>query len=606
MSKNYQSNRHIKNANSTDSFSRSRDMSSRKKIQGKRLENLKDWVTLYRNNPQILATHYLGVNLYPYQEFFLYLISHSTKFLGLASRASAKSFLIGLWSIIECILRPHSRISLSSSTKAQAGLIISQHIQKLYDGHPNIRREISKITTNENSYFVNFHNGSKIFVAISSATARGRRANVVVLEERRLIPTEIISSVLIPFLEIRTPPFKFLSKYKDFPIEEPKTIIISSVFYKSMDWYKEAMNLMKILVTEKSKDIKVIFLDYLITLEHNIKSKKLMELEEKTLDSISWSQEYLNIPFGGSARAYYKTEFFKRSLKRAWLPRRIEDGVGKNKYDIPRQPGEIRIMGCDLAFREGSSNDASVLTLLRCLETKKGYKTEVVYIESFSGRNSILQALRIKQLFFEFAGEKNDIVVLDIANAGISVLEMLGQVTRDDDRDCEYLAMTIMEHPEISEKVYTELSEKCLTRDAFPYIFPISASAALNSTIATVFRDRLKRNMIKFLVDENVMEDHLIRRKNKDIISHNDHTMKAYLLSPSIQTNLLINECVSLDMSYTGGGKHIKLSEPNGFRKDRFSSLSYANYYISLLDNQLLKEGGNDDLDTLLGAFYVT
>jgi hypothetical protein len=48
-------------------------------------------------------------------------------------------------------------------------------------------------------------------------------------------------------------------------------------------------------------------------------------------------------------------------------------------------------------------------------------------------------------------------------------------------------------------------------------------------------------------------------------------------------------------MSVSGG--NIKLVEPVGGRKDRYTSLSYGNYYVSLLDLELLKETENDSDD---------
>jgi chemotaxis receptor (MCP) glutamine deamidase CheD len=109
---------------------------------------------------------------------------------------------------------------------------------------------------------------------------------------------------------------------------------------------------------------------------------------------------------------------------------------------------------------------------------------------------------------------------------------------------------------------------------------------------------------LSFLVDDNAMEEHLIRIGNKDIVNQEDVVLRAYLLAPAIQTNFLINECVSLEMSMTGGGQHIKLSEPSGSRKDRYSSASYGNYYISLLDQDLLRVGETGDtLDVWSGAF---
>jgi hypothetical protein len=49
----------------------------------------------------------------------------------------------------------------------------------------------------------------------------------------------------------------------------------------------------------------------------------------------------------------------------------------------------------------------------------------------------------------------------------------------------------------------------------------------------------------------------------------------------------------------------IKLEEPEGARKDRYTSCSYLNYYVSLLDTELLKEEDTgDDMAEFMGVTF--
>lgn len=149
-------------------------MLTEKEMTRQKKDRLKSWVTFYRNNPSYFVEHYMGVNLFPYQRFWINLISKSTEFLGIASRASAKSWLIAVYSIARCILYPGTTVALLSSTKAQAGLIISEKCVALRDEHPNIARETAGIVTNQNKWEMTFLNGSKIRVIISGEGGRGR------------------------------------------------------------------------------------------------------------------------------------------------------------------------------------------------------------------------------------------------------------------------------------------------------------------------------------------------------------------------------------------------------------------------------------------------
>jgi hypothetical protein len=572
-----------------------------KEMSQAKKDRLKSWVTFYRLNMSYFVEHYLGVHLYTYQRVWLALMPYCTEFLGYASRASAKSWLIAVYSIARAILYPGTIIALCSSTKAQAGLIISEKCVQLRDEHPMIAAEISNITTNQNKWEADFWNGSKINVVISGETGRGHRSNVTVLEERRLIPDVIIDSIIRPFLVSRQPPYSRKPEYADLR-EEAQEIIISSVYFRSHPWFIEAKKFIKELANG-NKDIIFLCLDYLISLKHGIKSKKQMQKEKGSIDPVSFLMEYANTPYGSSSTAFFKLGLFNRSVKRGWRPIRDETFISgkKNPYDVPKLSDEIRIVAVDVAMRAGSVNDNTIIACARLLPTKKGWATEISYLESHNGQNTTLQALRIKQIFEEFGG---DVLVLDVAQAGISVYDALSSTTKDEVRGVEYEAYTVMEQ-DVEDSVYEELIARTLGQDARACIFPISASAQLNSAIAIKFKDRLKRRLLSFLVDDNTEENFLIKSGNKDILDQDDTGIRAYLLQANIQTSLLINECISLDMVPLAG--LIKLVEQPGQRKDRYSCVSYLNHYVGLMDIQLLKDKQNsnveEDLSNVMG-FY--
>jgi len=297
--------------------------------------------------------------------------------------------------------------------------------------------------------------------------------------------------------------------------------------------------------------------------------------------------EYGNIPFGSSSSSYYKLGLFKRNIKRSWRPITEEMFVtnGKNPYDIPKLPDEQRIVSVDVAMRAGSRNDNTIISCARLLPTPKGWLTDIVYMESHNGKHTTLQALRIKRIFEEFEG---DALVLDIANAGIGIFDALCETTKDEVRDSEYKAYTVMPSEYVDDKLYDELTARTLGRDANKCIFPIFASASLNSAIAIKFKERMRKHLVNFLVDDNTEEDFLIKTGNKDILDQDDTGIRSHLLQAHLQTTLLVNECISLEMSIQSN--NLKLEEPEGARKDRFTAVSYLNFYVSLMDIDLLKE----------------
>jgi hypothetical protein len=570
-----------------------------------KVNRLKDWITFYRLNPSFFVEHYLEIKLYPYQRFWINLMSRSTEFVGIASRASAKSWLIAVYCIARCILYPGTTVALASSTKAQAGLIISEKCTALTNEHPNIARETLNLVTNQNKWEHTFKNGSKINVVVSGEGGRGHRSNVTVLEERRLIPNLIIDSIIRPFLVSRQPPYMKKPEYSQVPElrEEPQEVIISSAHYKTHEWYPEIKRFLR-EIANGSEDTKALFLDYPISIKHGIKTKKQMAKERNDMDAISFLMEYCNIPYGSSSTSFYKMGLFSRTIKRSWRPIRDEVYVTtrKNNYDIPKLTDEMRIVSVDIAMRAGSTNDNTIIACARLLPTRKGWTTETTYLESHNGKNTYLQALRIKQIYTEFQA---DALVLDIANAGISVFDALSAMTKDEIRGVEYPAYTVMYSPHIDDKLFEELRNRTLGQDALPCVFPISATSQLNSHIAVKFRERLKKKLITFLVDDNMEEEFLIKSGNKDIIEQDDGTLRAHLLQANLQTSLLINECIALEMVMLNGV--IKLVEPPGARKDRYTACSYLNYYVSLLDTELLRDSytGDEDWESFLGVSHI-
>ena len=85
-----------------------------------------------------------------------------------------KSFITALYACCVCILYPNSKVLVSALTKKQAGLLITEKIEKeLMVLSTNLKREIKKISTNQNSIEVVFHNGSSFIACVAGEQSRG-------------------------------------------------------------------------------------------------------------------------------------------------------------------------------------------------------------------------------------------------------------------------------------------------------------------------------------------------------------------------------------------------------------------------------------------------
>lgn len=576
-----------------DQFQRPKQMVKEKEMSEKRKNRLKSWITFYRLNVHRFVQHYLGIKLYPYQILWIWAMGIKDSFFTVASRSVAKSWLVAVYAVSRCVLYPNSSVVIVSSTMAQAAIIISEKIQSLYNDYPNVRREIQSITTGLNKNEVMFYNGSRIKVVASRESARGARATFIIVEESRLVDKQILDEVIRPFSYVRPTPYNKNQKYEHVPLEEAKEMHITSSHYTSGWWYKETLIAIKNMLL--GKNVGFLAMDYLTSVYHRIKTPLQIEKDKEVMDELSFQLEYENIPIGEAGDAYFKLKPMQRirTLKKAFYPARKEDYAKKYSSVLPKTDNEIRILSIDMATRAGRSNDSTVICCIRLIPTSKGYERELLYLESYSGKSTIFQGLRVKQLWYDFEA---DYLVLDILNAGISLFDELGTLTKDDERGIEYPPMTIYPHKSLDDKLIEELYDRTTGTGALQIIYPIVATAKLNSAIAVDMRDKIQKKYISLLIDENQADDFLTKSM-KGYMNHDDSETKAFALSPYVQTSLLINECINLSMTLSAG--NIKLEEPDGGRKDRYSSFSYGNFFASLLELDLLKERDGNDEDWL-------
>lgn len=565
-----------------------------------------EWVTFWRRNPNRFVQRYFGISLYLYQHIILYLMDLCPSICIVAARSAAKSFIIAVYACKEAILRPGSLIVVASATKKQAKLIVSEKISKeILQRSPLLQAEIKDIKDSQNETEVQFNNGSSIVVQAANENVRGYRATVFIYEEFRMIAKNIIDTVLSPTLYQRQIPFrnKHQDEYKELR-EEPKEIYISSSWYKS-HWMWDFMKLITKDMLQKGTSI-LIGMDYSIALKHEIKTRDFLVKERKKLDRVAWAIEYENQMVSENSHAYFTYEMISRNrvLKRPFYPRRNEDVLSKvkNKYALPKQTGEIRIVSCDIAMVGGKANDNSIFTCIRALpeskeykvsdtsgdhiEIKQGYRRQVVYMEPQDNLETMAQAIRIKQLFADFDA---DYCILDCQNAGQSLYDSLAKVLYDVDRNVEFEPWTCINDEKIKNRIVIAGQKEV--------VFSVKASLELNSKIAVCMKDTLRSHMIELMVSNQEGIEELQRLIPEYATA--DVDTQLFYERPYLETVALINEMIGLDYTVQNQTGLIKIEERPGARKDRYTSVSYGNYFISLLETDLFSDRSGYEYVTL-------
>lgn len=577
-------------------------------------ERIVDWITFYRRNIPVFVEHYLGIPLHWYQIIWLYLLNIFITVVIIAGRASAKSFVIAIFSCAKAILYPNTKVVIASGSKKQASLIVKEKIQKeLMPKSENLRREIKTIKTSANDIEVIFHNGSSIVVVVAGEGALGYRSTVLIFEEFKRIDKYVVDKVLKPFQMARPAQYRtneeceqYGVKYRenDEFLEEAVNIYISSAAPTS-HWMGK---LLKDTVKSKYKDNSSCMLatDYSIALKHAIKTKAQLVEAKRTTDPITWREEYENEMLREGANAYFTYGLLTKNQnnKKAFYPRRYEDvrNKHKNPYVIPKQNGEIRVLSCDMAFIErANKNDNSCFTFIRALpesityesenidgkkiEVKNGYRRVVSYIEACPGSDVDKQAIRIKQLYYDM---DCDFLVLDTRNGGLMVYDRLAKVLYDEDRDCEYPAWKCLNDKDIASRVNVV--------GALENVFAINASQKLNNDIAISLRNILDAKMIDLLVNLDEAKD-ILEANIPEYSSTLDVDIMTFYERPYLETQALINEMMSLEYIRNEQTGVITLFETGSNTKDRYVSLAYGSYYIGLLEQDLLSDSSDYDYD---------
>ena len=574
------------------------------------VERVIDWVTFYRRNVPYFIKHYLGINLYLYQVLVLQLINMFRSFAFVASRASAKSFLIAIFACAKCILYPNTKVVIASSTKGQAGLIITEKIQKELCGmSPNLFREILKFDPDKTDPKVLFRNGSSIVVVPANDHARGNRSTVLIFEEFRNIKKKVVDDILMPMQVARSAGYKTFPEYskENAPElqEEPINIYISSSGTTS-EWI---WDLCKSTIKSKfDDDSSCLFaLDYSIALYHGIKTFNTLMDAKRTNDPLTWRIEYENEMLRENANAFFSYNMIAKNQtqKKCFYPCNNPEEYHKRKYSysMPKQKNEIRLVIGDIAFVDKKGNDNSVFTCMRLLpekveyqstgsamntgEVKQGYRRIVPYLEANPGSDVDRQAIRIKQLFYDFEA---DYVVLDTRNGGILVYDRLAKVLYDEDRDKEYPPWTCMNDDVIANRVKVAGAESV--------VFAVNATQKLNSDIAICMRDVLTSKRIDFLINYNSAVD--ILNKIPEYAGAPDAETMHWYERPYLETQALIGEMIALEYEVGTQTGVFKIYETGRNTKDRYTSVSYGNWFASLLEQDLLSDQSEYDYVTFI------
>lgn len=557
-------------------------------------EGVAAWAAFYRANPHRFVKDYLGINLKLFQQMLMVEMDQCNYTAYIAARGQGKSFLISLYCCVRCILYPGTKVCVAAGRRSQSINILELIQNTFMINSPALKREIKYITTSSNKPFCVFENGSVIKVVTANDTARGNRANIVICDEFRMIAESAVDTVLRRLIsDERHPPYRDNPKYAHIK-ERNKEIYLTSAWFKDHWSYKKVEDFYVKMV--QGAPYFVCGLPYQLSIKEGLYSadQAIEEMSEATFNESRWAREMECCWTGDTEGSFFNYEAINRTrqLKFPMLPSYVLPPKlsAKDMGIVNKQLDEIRIISVDIALMSStkkSENDATAIFVNRMTPNAYGrYYSNIVYAESHEGETTQKQALRIRRLYEEYSA---DYIVIDGKGVGAGVVDLLLDDIYNPDTGETYGALSCCNNP--------DLAARCTGMDAPKALWVINnQTARFNSECAFSLREGFRSGKIRLLTSDYESPDYFNEVRGWGSINPIE---KEVVTLPYVNTTCLVDEIVNLKYEDTQSG--VKVYEKSGYRKDRYSSLSY-NYWVAcqLEDKSRIKRKSNIDISELL------
>ena len=472
--------------------------------------------------------------------------------------------------------------------------VLEKIIYELKPASAELRAEINEKESkiNGTNACIVFFNTSVIKVVTASDTARGNRANVLLLDEFRLISKDTIDTILRKFLTLRRMPdyieLTDAERKAEYDKEKNLTLYLSSAYWKDHWAYTKCVDTFKAMLNPDRRQF-VCGFPYQLSIREGLLDPELVadDMSDSNFSEVKHSMEMCALFFGSDEGAFFDFESISknRNIKYPMLPERISMKVGANSpvRIPPKQNGEIRIISADIALMPSKKhkNDATSVFVNCAMKTRGGrFVSNMVYTSEYEGLRTEDQALEIRRVYEEYDG---DYIVLDCAGLGLGVYDCLSRDMVDPDTGDIYPALSCCNN--------SEMASRCTTIGAQKAIWAIKGNAALNSDCALLLREGFRSGRVRLLATEYDADELLNNIPRYKALSPSE---RLKFQMPYINTTLLVDELTKLQHEEFNG--KVRVHERSGMRKDRYSSISY-NYYVALQIEQRINKRSSMEIN---------
>lgn len=552
------------------------------------LPNLRTLFSFYRAYPDLLLDIMRdpesNFELRPYQRIFLRVIMRHRYVYGTFPRGYSKSFIAILANYLKCILYPNSKVFLVSPGKQQSMSIIQEKVKEIWDIWPGLRNEIiegrdagaSKMQAN--LFSLQFKNGSFFDVIACSERSRGLRRTSGIIEESAKVDGTILSSVIIPTMNI--------SRRSANGREDPNDMMNKSQCYITSAGetqtfaYEKLANILIWSVLRPDESFcfggtwrpPVVF---------GLLNKNFVSdlRDDGTYSEATFAREYESQWTGSSTESFFSEEEFDRC-------RTVQQSMTEAPEKMPK--GARIVLGYDV----GRNNDLSTCVVIYMEPQANGtYIKKIVNIYAWEGLHFADQASIIKKLVMRYNAYK---LVIDANGPGLGLVDFLTIKTKDLKTGVELPALGIDRESDTTDmyRNFYKVEEHLYDEK----IWLIRASDKLNSQMHNLVSTQIASGKVRFLIDDTTAREAMSRTRAWATYTEEQ---KVAVMQPFVMTRILREEMMNLRRK-TEDTTNITLKKiSSSIKKDKFSAFEYALWYCRKLETGRHKRINSEDLDLI-------
>lgn len=436
---------------------------------------------------------------------------------------------------------------------------------------PILCSEIEKCNIGQNEAIIMFKNGSWITSRTSTDNARGARANLIVVDEFRMVDEKILNMVIRKFLTSPRQP-KYLNKPEYEHLQERnKEIYMSSAYFKS-SWAWKKLQAYVVNFFDDTKKYYVCGLPYQLSIKEGLLSREQIrdEMSEADFNELAFEMEMGAMWFGDTGDNLFRFDDInkRRKIKNSLLPLKFYN----DKIKIPNVSStEKRILSVDVALMGSTKkkkNDASAIYINSAIQSDNTtYHSNIIYGETFEGITTDDLGIIVMRYFYKY---KCTDLVLDSNGIGLGVYDFICKDQYDSETGETYKALCCCNDE--------EMAIRCKVKDAQKVVWSVKATSNFNNEICVLLRNGIQNGKIDFLISEQDCEDEIMKQYTAKAYQKLSPSDQALIKMPYVQTTMAEYELIKLDHYIKNG--MIKVKERRGMRKDRYSSIAY-NYWCA-------------------------